>query len=121
MLTERPGDANLAKAQVVLPKQMQLDQSHIQAPCTRPQFAANQCPDASVIGTVTATSPLVDYPLTGPVYLRTGNNPLPDVVLDLTGRRPSRSRSPRSAKSTRSTPGCGRPSRRSPTPRSRAR
>ncbi len=64
---------------------MQLDQSHIQAPCTRPQFAANQCPDASIIGTATATSPLLDQPLTGPVYLRTGNNPLPDIVLALKG------------------------------------
>ncbi len=77
--------ANLKKAQVTLPPSMQLDQSHIQAPCTRPQFAANQCPDASVIGSVTATSPLLDYDLTGPVYLRTGNNPLPDIVLALHG------------------------------------
>jgi hypothetical protein len=77
--------ANLAKAQVTLPKQMQLDQGHIQAPCTRPQFAAGQCPDASVIGSVTATTPLLDYQVSGPVYLRTGDNPLPDVVLDLHG------------------------------------
>ncbi len=77
--------SNLSFAQVVLPKQIQLDQSHIQAPCTRPQFAAGQCPAASVIGTATATSPLVDYALTGPVYLRTGDNPLPDVVLALHG------------------------------------
>ena len=77
--------ANLRKAQVTLPPSMQLDQSHIQAPCTRPQFAAHQCPDASVIGSVTATSPLLDYDLTGPVYLRTGNNPLPDIVLALHG------------------------------------
>ena len=77
--------ANLSYAQVTLPKQIQLDQSHIQAPCTRPQFAAGQCPAASIIGTAIATSPLIDYPLTGPVYLRTGSNPLPDVVLALHG------------------------------------
>ncbi len=86
VLTYPSGDyANLRKAQVVLPPSMQLDQSHIQAPCTRPQFAAGQCPDASVIGSVTATSPLLDYQLSGPVYLRTGNNPLPDIVLALHG------------------------------------
>ena len=85
VLTARSGDANIGKVQFTLPPQMQLDQSHIQAPCTRPQFAAGQCPDASIIGNVTATSPLLDYPLTGPVYLRTGNNPLPDVVLALHG------------------------------------
>ena len=85
VLGERGGDANLGKAQITLPPSMQLDQSHIQAPCTRPQFAADQCPAASIIGTATATSPYVDYTLSGPVYLRTGSNPLPDVVLDLHG------------------------------------
>ena len=86
VLTYPQGDyANLRKAQVTLPPSMQLDQSHIQAPCTRPQFAADQCPDASIIGSVTATSPLLDYDLTGPAYLRTGNNPLPDIVLALHG------------------------------------
>ena len=85
VLRARSGDADIRKAGVILPPTMQLDQSHIQAPCTRPQFAQNQCPAASVIGSVTATSPLVDYPLSGPVYLRTGDNPLPDVVLDLHG------------------------------------
>ncbi len=85
VLSARNGDADLGRAQVILPPSMQLDQSHIQAPCTRPQFAADQCPAASVIGSVVATSPLLDYKLTGPVYLRTGDNPLPDVVLDLHG------------------------------------
>jgi hypothetical protein len=85
VLTARGGDANLARAQVTLPATMQLDQSHIKAPCTRTQFAANQCPPASVIGQATAISPLLDQPLSGPVYLRTGSNPLPDVVLALHG------------------------------------
>ncbi len=85
VLSARSGDANIGKASVILPPTMQLDQSHIQAPCTRPQFAAGQCPAASVIGSVVASSPLLDYKLTGPVYLRTGNNPLPDVVLALHG------------------------------------
>ncbi len=85
VLNARAGDANIGKASVILPPSMQLDQSHIQAPCTRPQFAADQCPAASVIGSVVATSPLLDYKLTGPVYLRTGDNPLPDIVLDLHG------------------------------------
>ncbi len=85
VLNARAGDANIGKASVILPPSMQLDQSHIQAPCTRPQFAADQCPAASIIGSVVATSPLLDYKLSGPVYLRTGDNPLPDMVLDLHG------------------------------------
>ena len=85
VLRGKDGDANVGKVSVTLPPSVQLDQSHIQAPCTRPQFAARQCPEAAIIGTAVANSPLLDYQLTGPVYLRTGDNPLPDVVLDLQG------------------------------------
>ncbi len=49
------------------------------------QFAADQCPAASVYGHATATSPLVDYPVQGPVYLRSSSNKLPDLVLALKG------------------------------------
>jgi hypothetical protein len=49
------------------------------------QFAANQCPAGSVYGHVKAFSPLLDYPLEGPVYLRSSNHKLPDAVLALHG------------------------------------
>jgi hypothetical protein len=49
------------------------------------QFAADQCPKGSVYGTATVTTPLLDYKLTGPVYLRSSDNPLPDLVPDLRG------------------------------------
>jgi hypothetical protein len=83
--TARPGDANTASTVVSLPPTEQLDQSHLSAPCTRPQFAAGACPAASVIGHASVTSPILDQTLSGPVYLRTGNNPLPDVVIALKG------------------------------------
>jgi hypothetical protein len=81
------GDANLAKTTVVLPQAMFIDNEHINNPCTRVQFNANECPASSILGTATATSPLVDQPLTGPVYFRSngGDRELPDLVADLNG------------------------------------
>jgi hypothetical protein len=79
------GNANLAAISVALPHSEFLDQSHIGTVCTRVQFAADQCPAASVYGTATVTTPLLDYPLTGNVHLRSSSNPLPDLVPDLRG------------------------------------
>jgi hypothetical protein len=72
---------------VILPAAEQIDNEHIGAPCTRVQFAAHECPASSLLGTATAQSPLLDQPLTGPLYMR--SNPeraLPDVVADLHGQ-----------------------------------
>jgi hypothetical protein len=49
------------------------------------QFSADQCPAGSIYGQVTATSPLVDYPLQGPIYLRSSSHKLPDIVAKLKG------------------------------------
>jgi hypothetical protein len=79
------GGANISRASVALPHSEFLDQGNIGTVCTRVQFAAKECPAASVYGTVTATSPLVDYPLNGNVYLRSSDNKLPDLVMALHG------------------------------------
>jgi hypothetical protein len=81
------GDANIAKTTVILPKSEFIDNEHINNPCTRVQFNANACPASSILGTATATSPLVDQPLSGPVYFRSngGERELPDLVADLNG------------------------------------
>jgi hypothetical protein len=81
----RAGDANTARVQVALPKSEFLDQSHIGTVCTRVQFAADQCPVASIYGKVTAQTPLLDSALQGNVYLRSSDNKLPDLVMDLRG------------------------------------
>jgi hypothetical protein len=87
VLTAKPGEANIARAQVKLPAAAFLDQGHIGTICTNVQFAAQQCPPGSVYGTASATSPLLDYPLAGNVYLRSAINghKLPDLVADLHG------------------------------------
>jgi hypothetical protein len=91
VLTPRPGDANLSGAVVRLPHSAFLDQAHIRTVCTRVQFAAGPghgaaCPPGSVYGRATAWSPLLAAPLAGPVYLRSSDNKLPDLVLALRGQ-----------------------------------
>jgi hypothetical protein len=84
-LTARPGDANIKRASVALPHSIFLAQEHIGTVCTRVQYAADACPKGSIYGKAKATSPLVDYPLEGTVYLRSSSNPLPDMVINLKG------------------------------------
>jgi len=86
ILVARPGDANIARASVALPKGILLDQGAISQICTRVQFAAKQCPANSVYGFAEAKSPLLDGPLKGSVYLRSSDNTLPDLVADLHGQ-----------------------------------
>jgi hypothetical protein len=84
-LKARPGDSNIGRAAVTMPHSLFLAQEHIRTVCTRVQFAANACPRGSVYGSVSAISPLLDFPLAGPVYLRSSSNPLPDLVAVLRG------------------------------------
>jgi hypothetical protein len=85
-LTTRPGDANIARASVALPHALFLDQASLAQVCTRVQYAAQQCPKKSVYGFARAWSPLLDKPLEGPVYLRSSNNELPDMIAHLEGQ-----------------------------------
>jgi hypothetical protein len=90
VLNARPGDANIGKAVVTLPTSAFLDQAHIRTICTRVQFAANGgsgggCPKAAQYGYARAFTPLLDEPVEGPVYLRSSNHKLPDLVAALHG------------------------------------
>lgn len=86
VLKMRGGSANIRRAQVALPRSEFLDNNHIKTVCTRVQFAARNCPAASIYGRARAITPLLDKPLEGPVYLRSSNNKLPDLVADLNGQ-----------------------------------
>jgi hypothetical protein len=83
--TPRAGDANLAGLVLRFPRAAFLDQAHIRTICTRVQFAAKACPPGAVYGRATAYTPLLDEPLSGPVYLRSSDHNLPDFVADLHG------------------------------------
>jgi hypothetical protein len=79
------GGANLAAASVALPHSEFLDQGNIKTVCTRVQFAAHGCPPGAIYGNVVVKTPLLDEPLTGPVYLRSSSHQLPDLVVALKG------------------------------------
>jgi hypothetical protein len=85
-LRARPGDANIARASVGLPHALFLDQASLAKICTRVQFAAEKCPKKSVYGRARAFTPLLGKPLEGPVYLRSSNHTLPDLVAHLEGQ-----------------------------------
>jgi hypothetical protein len=86
VLLPRKGDANIARAATILPPSLILDQANLAKVCTRVQFAANECPKKSIYGNARAFSPLLDDPVSGPIYLRSSNNTLPDLVADLRGQ-----------------------------------
>jgi hypothetical protein len=86
VLQAKPGDANIARASVGLPHALFLDQASLSKICTRVQFAAEDCPKKSIYGRARAITPLLGQPLEGPVYLRSSNNELPDLVAHLKGQ-----------------------------------
>jgi uncharacterized repeat protein (TIGR01451 family) len=85
VLTAAPGQANIGRVRVALPHSVFLAQNHLNTICTRVQFAADACPKGAIYGRAAATSPLVDYALSGPVYLRSSSHELPDLVVALRG------------------------------------
>ncbi len=82
------GEAGIARAQVTLPKSEFIANAHFNTICTRVQFKAGQgngtsCPAGSVYGRARATTPILGEPLTGPVFLRSSEHQLPDLVVAL--------------------------------------
>jgi hypothetical protein len=86
VLRAQEGDANIGRAAVTLPRTLFLDQASLAKICTRPQYAAGACPKESIYGFARAVTPLLDAPLRGPVYLRSSDNLLPDLVASLRGQ-----------------------------------
>ena len=79
------------RVSVELPHSAFLEQSHIGTICTKVQFnqgsiPGEKCPARSIYGKATATTPLLDQPLSGPVFLRSSTHQLPDLVVALHGQ-----------------------------------
>lgn len=87
-ISQKPGEANIHEALLQLPRALPSRLETLHKACTEAQFAANRfgCPEASVIGTGTAITPVLATPLSGPAYLVShGGAEFPDVVFVLEG------------------------------------
>ncbi len=85
-LKTRAGDANVGQVELTLPHAFLVAQEHIGDVCNRTKLAEHACPSSSVYGEAEARSPLLDRPLSGPVYLVPSGHSLPDLVVDLRGQ-----------------------------------
>ncbi len=86
VLEAQPGEANIAKMAILLPRAFFVDPGHIKAICTRAQYSVGHCPPGSIYGKAKVITPMLDQPLSGPVYLRASSGSLPDLVVDLNGQ-----------------------------------
>jgi hypothetical protein len=82
------GEAGIQKAQVTLPPSEFIANAHFNTICTRVQFKQGAhpgelCPPGSIYGKATAITPILSEPLTGPIFLRSSEHQLPDVVASL--------------------------------------
>jgi hypothetical protein len=97
-LTQAVGQSNLKKVRVALPLSLALDVDNANGLCefVDGSKAEPTCPKASIVGTATAVTPILDEPLSGPVYFvknvrkdaKTGREirTLPKLVIPLVGQ-----------------------------------
>jgi hypothetical protein len=79
-------EAGLLRAQVVLPAGIGGNNETLNNKCPQASFAAGTCPAASIVGSASATSPLLAQGLSGPVALvEPAGAALPDLGIDLRG------------------------------------
>jgi hypothetical protein len=81
-------EANISYVKVELPKQLPARLTTLQKACTAQTFETNpaNCPQASVVGIVRASTPLLPVGLSGPVYFVShGGEAFPSLIVVLQG------------------------------------
>jgi hypothetical protein len=87
-ITQPSHEANIHSIVAQLPLQLPSRLTTLQKACPEATYAANPrgCPEGSLVGTVTAHTPVLPRPLTGPAYLVShGGAAFPDLDLLLEG------------------------------------
>ena len=91
VIAQGPEQAGQSSATVTLPPIIGPDLSQLARACAADQAAARACPDSAKVGTVTAGTPLLAFPLTGSVYLVSrGPGSLPGLTIQLADPIPLR-------------------------------
>ena len=85
-LRTRPGDANIKSLAVTLSNAFEIDQAHLGNICSEKELTERECAGKTPIGKATTTTPLLDQPLTGPVYAVSGSGGLPRLAFILNGQ-----------------------------------
>jgi hypothetical protein len=85
-LRTRPGDANVKSVAVTLPSAFEIDQSHLGNICAEKELAEDQCAGRTPIGRAITWTPLLDQPLSGPVFAVSGSGGLPRLAFILNGQ-----------------------------------
>ncbi len=89
IVTQRPGEANISKARVVIPDIIRPNVPQFQKPgalCNDSQLATRTCPALSQVGTASVITPVLPFKLSGPVYIvQESGKPLPKLAVMLRG------------------------------------
>jgi hypothetical protein len=85
-LRTRTGDANVKSLSVTLSSAFAIDQRHLGNICSEKELTEKQCIGRTPIGKATTTTPLLDQPLSGPVYAVSGSGGLPKLAIILNGQ-----------------------------------
>jgi hypothetical protein len=94
-LTQGKGQSGLKQVSVALPLSVALEPNNAEALCEPSAAATASCPENTVVGRATATTPLLDQPLSGNVYFVRGERrtktgqvrrTLPKLLLALRGQ-----------------------------------